>query len=88
MTYDIVDPASFLSEGVFTEDKFKSAIDSHDWSVYENRKVLVRGCNAAVMPPWAFMMITARLAGIARSVRYGNEHDNIVVYRTERQPKE
>jgi hypothetical protein len=28
------------------------------------------------------MVIAAKLAGVARSVRYGNEHDNVVVHRT------
>jgi hypothetical protein len=27
------------------------------------------------------MYLTGRLAGVAKSVRFGNEHDNIVVYR-------
>lgn len=57
-------------------------IVGHDWEQYRDKRVLVRGCGDMIVPPWAYMAITARLAGIARSVRYGNEHDNILVYKS------
>lgn len=81
MAYDIVDPADLLTDGAFFEDHFLKKANELDWSKFSGRQVLVRGCNSAVIPPWAFMYITGKLTGIARSVRYGNEHDNIVVYR-------
>ena len=81
MPYVIVDPADFLSEGAFFENKFVENIDRHDWNSYEDKQVLVRGCTSAIIPPWAYMILTSRLSPVAKSVRFGNEHDNIVVYR-------
>ena len=80
MTYEIVDPADFLSDGAFFQDTFIAKTENHDWNRYADAKVLIRGCSTAI-PPWAFMLLTGKLVGVAKSIRYGNEHDNIVVYR-------
>ncbi|MBD3403977.1 DUF2480 family protein [candidate division GN15 bacterium] len=81
MAFAVVDPADLLADGAFFEDSFIEQANAVDWSQYAGAKVLVRGCNSTVIPPWAYMYLTGKLAGVARSVRYGNEHDNIVVYR-------
>jgi hypothetical protein len=84
MAYEIVDPADLLVDGAFFEDKFIRKADSYDWNRFKDRPVLVRGCGSKLIPPWAYMLITSRLVGIAKSVRYGNEHDNIVVFRNDK----
>ena len=81
MSYTLVDPADFLTEGAFFEDKFVENIDRHDWNTSEDKQVLFRGCTSAIIPPWAYTIFTSRLTPVAKSVRFGNEHDNIVVYR-------
>jgi len=83
MAYSIIDPEHFLSDGVFFEGQFLEKAEKFDWEQYRNKQVLVRGCNSAIIPPWAFMYISGKLAVLAKSVRYGNEHDNIVVYRAD-----
>jgi hypothetical protein len=80
MAYSVVDPAVFLEDGTFFEDRFIEKIKGLTWEQYRGRSVLVRGCSA-IIPPWAYMYIAAKLAHVARTVRYGNEHDNVVVYR-------
>ena len=82
--YRVVEPAQFLRSPMFRQDEFLDGLGVHDWEQYRGKKVLVRGCGDLVTPPWAFMAITARLVAVAGSVRYGNEHDNIVVYRQTR----
>ncbi len=81
MPFTIIEAESFVTDGFFREDEFLKNIREHDWSQYADAKVLVRGCGDLVVPPWAFMIIASRLTGVAASVRYGNEHDNIVIYR-------
>ena len=81
MSFEILDPTDFLKEGIFREDDFIEKAQSYNWEQFKDKKVLVRGCNSAIFPPWAFMMIGAKLVNSARSVRYGNEHNNVVVYR-------
>jgi len=81
MCYSVVEPSQFLPGEVFRQDEFMDGLARHDWEQYRSRKVLVRGCSDVLTPPWAYMAITARLVGVARSVRYGNEHDHIVIHR-------
>jgi hypothetical protein len=88
MAFVVVDPAEFLTDGAFFEDSFIDKAGAVDWNSFAGRQVLVRGCNSTVIPPWAYMYITGKLAGVARSVRFGNEHDNIVVYRAPASPPE
>jgi hypothetical protein len=78
---DIINLETFSENGIVRQDEFVERVDSHDWEQYRDRKVLVRGCDSRVTPPWTYMIVTARLAQVAQSVRFGNEHDNLVVYR-------
>ncbi|MEK7775731.1 MAG: DUF2480 family protein [Candidatus Zixiibacteriota bacterium] len=80
MAFDIIDPTDFLSEGRFSEEKFFPLAEGYDWSKHTGKMVLVRGCST-ILPPWVFMYITAQLAPYAKSIRYGNEHDNVTVFR-------
>jgi len=82
MAFKICDPSDLIPGRVFSEEKFLQAVKDYDWEKYRDRLVLVRGCGSTVIPPWAFMLITGKLSELARTVRYGNEHDNIVVYRS------
>lgn len=81
MAFEILDPNDLLTENIFFEDKFLETVENYDWGKFQNKKVLVRGCGSAVIPPWAYMVITSKLMIYAKSIRFGNEHDNIVVYR-------
>ncbi|MBI5265597.1 MAG: DUF2480 family protein [candidate division Zixibacteria bacterium] len=82
--FSLIDPRDFLAGGMFRQDDFLANVAGHDWSQYRGQRVLVRGCGDVPIPPWAYMAIATRLVGIARSVRYGNEHDNVVIYRPEK----
>ena len=81
MAFEILDPNDLLTDNLFFEDKFIEKVEKFDWEKFQNKKVLVRGCGSALIPPWAYMVITSKLINQAQSIRFGNEHDNIVVYR-------
>ena len=82
MAFEVVDPQQLLAGEVFSEDLFLTRADEYDWGQFRGKKVLVRGCQSVIIPLWVYMYITGKLVPVARSVRYGNEHDNIVVYRS------
>ena len=88
MAYSTIDPEHFLSDGIFLEANFLEKAEKFDWEQYRGKQVLVRGCNSAIIPPWAFMFISGKLAHLAKTIRFGNEHDNIVVYRASDENKE
>ncbi len=81
MAFDVIDPAEFLDNGIFFEDYFFEKTKEYDWGKFDRKKVLVRGCST-IIPPWAYMYITGKLTPKAKSIRFGNEHDNVVVYRS------
>ena len=81
MAFEIIDPGDFLSREFFTEADFLESVDNYNWDRFIDKKVLVRGCKSNIIPPWAYMIISSRLMPFVKSIRFGNEHDNIVVYK-------
>jgi hypothetical protein len=84
----IVNLADFLENGIIVESAFFDKVESFDWEALRDKPVLVRGCDTAILPPWVFMTVAARLAGVAKRVRFGNEHSSIVVYSKSRDARE
>jgi hypothetical protein len=83
MNYEIIDPKEFIAGDMFREDEFLSRAEQFDWPKFQGKMVLVRGCSTMV-PPWIYMLITSKLSPFAKSIRYGNEHDNVVIFRAPR----
>lgn len=79
--YEIISPDEFMTDGLFREEAFLDRASTFDWSRFAGKRVLVRGCST-IAPPWIYMLITARLQPYAKTIRYGNEHDNVVVFRS------
>jgi hypothetical protein len=78
-----------MEGGIISETAFFEKVDKFDWEQYRNQRVLVKGCGTTIIPPWAFMTVAARLAGVAKKVRYGNEHSSITVFsRTVQEPSD
>ncbi len=81
----IVDMHSFLENGVIAEADFLDRVARYDWESLRDKIVLVKGCGTAIIPPWAFMVVTARLAEVARRIQYGNEHSSIPIFTRHKQ---
>lgn len=58
------------NEFVLREKEFRDWIKSHDWSIYKNKIVAVFCSNDAIIPSWAFMLITTELS-TAKEIIYG-----------------
>jgi len=82
---EILDITTFMHNGMVSESSFFDAIENHDWNKYRHKRVLVKGCGTTIIPPWAFMAITARLTGTAKKIRYGNEHSSVPIFDRNRQ---
>ncbi|MDR6300086.1 DUF2480 family protein [Mesonia maritima] len=71
--FDIKD---WLYEGfVLREKEFRQAIKEHDWAVYENKFIALTCTSDAIVPAWAFMLITTELQPYAKKVVLGNLTD-------------
>ncbi len=84
MSFAILNPDDLLDDSVFKEDAFLESVEKFDFSQYKDKLVLIRGCTSSIIPPWAYMLLTGKLTTVAKTIRFGNEHDNIVVYRNKK----
>ena len=77
--FDIKD---WLLEGLVLREKdFRSHVDSHDWSNYKDKYVAITCSTEAIIPAWAFMLISIHLQPYAKKVVVGNlEHLESLVY--------
>jgi hypothetical protein len=61
-----------FQEFVLKEKDFREFIKSNDWSQYKDAYVALTCTNEAIVPTWAYMLITIALEGIAKKVVFGN----------------
>jgi hypothetical protein len=71
-----LDVEPFLVEGLILREKvFREHVKAHDWTPYAGRHVAVYCSADAIVPTWAYMLIAAKLDGVARSVAFGRAAD-------------
>ena len=68
---DVLGPRDFITGGLFREKDFREAVDRWDWARYQDKPVLIEGCSDTPIPQWAFLVLTAKLTPIAKSISYG-----------------
>ena len=57
------------------EKDFRQAIKAYDWLGFKDKVVIVGCSNDAIIPSWAYMLLTVKLSTVARDIRYGQEED-------------
>ena len=68
--FDIKD---WLYEGIILREKeFRGHVSEHDWSQYENQFVALTCSEDAIIPSWAFLLVSSELAPYAQKVVVGN----------------
>jgi uncharacterized protein DUF2480 len=61
-------------ELILKEKEFRAALQNNDWSVYQNKIVAVTCSADAIIPMWAYMLVTSYLQPVAKEVVYGDEN--------------
>lgn len=61
----------FLSDGLIREKAFREKVDNMDWSKYENKRVILKGCASVPVPTWAYLIIMSKLILHASHILYG-----------------
>jgi len=59
-------------EMILREKDYRAALTEHDWSQYEGKHVGIVCSVDAIIPMWAFMLVTVYLRPVAASIHYGN----------------
>lgn len=68
--YDIKDN---LFHGLILREKdFREFVKTHDWSQYAGKHVAVTCTADAIVPTWAFMLLSSRIAPYAASIVFGD----------------
>tara|TARA_B100001113_G_scaffold35445_1_gene25248 strand:+ start:1157 stop:1666 length:510 start_codon:yes stop_codon:yes gene_type:complete len=69
-----IDIKKWLFEKLFLKEKeFRKSIHNHDWSAYTNAYVYVHCSSDAIIPTWAYMLISSQLEKFTKQVIIGNE---------------
>ena len=69
-----IDIKKWLYEGLFLKEKeFRNNINKHNWSAYADAYVYIHCSSDAIIPTWAYMLISSQLENFTELVTIGNE---------------
>ena len=51
-----------------------------DWAQFKGKRVLIRGCANAVVPTWAFLILTAHLAEYVERIYFGELRSAVKIF--------
>ncbi|MCT4582304.1 MAG: DUF2480 family protein [Flavobacteriales bacterium] len=72
----IVDIEPFLWKGIVVKEKeFRKAVKAFDWAQYKGQYVALNCSADAIIPSWAYMLITIELMDYAHQVVLGDLED-------------
>ena len=69
VVYDIKD--NLFQEMILRERDFRAFVKEHDWSQYQDQYVALTCSVDAIVPTWAYMLLTTKLEPYAQRVIYG-----------------
>ena len=85
-----IDPATFIPTGetvvfdlkdylfmglILKEKDFRESLKSLDWEQYRDKNVALTCTADAIIPVWAYMLVTSNLQPVAREIVMGDEHE-------------
>jgi hypothetical protein len=69
----VLDISEWLVDGIFLKEvDFRNSLTAHDWSAYQDNFVAVHCKTDAIIPSWAFMLVSLELAPFAKKVAIGD----------------
>lgn len=69
------------NEAAAAKDLLLKAIDAIDAADYNDKRVVVKGCGDAAIPPDAYLRITMKLRTVAKSIMYGEPCSTVPVFK-------
>lgn len=71
-----IDIAAQLWQGLALKEKdFRAWVKEHDWNQYKGASVAVYCSADAIVPHWAYMLVSSQLSGVASQILFGNPVD-------------
>jgi hypothetical protein len=77
-----LDISQWLWEGfVLKEKEFRDSLKNHDWQQYSGKFVALHCSTDAIVPAWAYMLVTVHLQPFAKKVVQGTVQElNVAIY--------
>ena len=70
----------FLEDGIIRERSFRQQVDELDLDEFQDKKVIIKGCASVTGPTWAYLILTAQLAQVAKKIYYGEPRYAVKIY--------
>lgn len=67
--------------------RIAAALGSHNWSQYEGRNVIVKGCPSEIIPTSAYVDAVASLREVAAKIMYGEACSSVPIWKKPAEPK-
>lgn len=79
---ETIDIAQWLWQGLVVREKeFRESLKNHSWEQYAGKYIALHCSTDAIVPAWAYMLITTYLLPVAKKVIQGNlQQIDIVLY--------
>ncbi|MDP3352581.1 MAG: DUF2480 family protein [Flavobacteriaceae bacterium] len=72
----IINLSDWLFEEIILKElDFRDKIATHDWEQYQNKFVVIQPAEDAIVPSWAYLLLTSQLTGIAQKIIIGTLQD-------------
>ena len=71
-----IKPFLFM-EMILKEKDFRLALTAHDWTQYEGKSVAITCSADAIIPMWAYMLISSNLSPVADALYFGTQEQYI-----------
>ncbi|MCM4150154.1 DUF2480 domain-containing protein [Arenibacter sp. N53] len=69
----LMDIKDWLYEGLILREKeFRAQLEEHDWSVYKDAYLALTCSSDAIIPGWAYMLISTKLQPYAQKIIIGD----------------
>jgi len=69
----VLDITDWLYEGfILKEKEFRAFVEEHDWSQYKDAYVAMYCSTDAIIPGWAYLLLSVKLSGIAKKAVQGS----------------
>lgn len=77
----LLDISPWLFQGFILKEKdFRDSLKNFDFSIYQDKLVAITCTNDAILPSWAFMLVSSYVQPFAKKVVQGSLHNLIVAY--------
>jgi hypothetical protein len=72
----VLDVKDFLFQDIILKEKeFRANLKEFDFSIYKDKIVAINCSSDAIVPMWAFMLVTSCLKGFASEIHFGKKED-------------